>query len=123
MKRMKLLAAMALSMTVAGTASADLVMPSLEYRTGPYAPNGIHFADGYTDYFTLLNERDGGIGGVPVRVIPCETAYNTEKGVECYESTKGEGALVYPVEGISLYKALQALYSQCELPKGERPLC
>lgn len=95
MKRMKLLAAMALSVTMAGTASADLVIPSLEYRTGPYAPNGIHFADGYTDYFTLLNERDGGIGGVPVRVIPCETAYNTEKGVECYESTKGEGALVY----------------------------
>ena len=95
MKRMKLLAAMALSVTMAGTASADLVIPSLEYRTGPYAPNGIHFADGYTDYFTLLNERDGGIGGVPVRVMPCETAYNTEKGVECYESTKGEGALVY----------------------------
>jgi branched-chain amino acid transport system substrate-binding protein len=28
-------------------------------------------------------------------VIECETAYNTERGVECYESTKGEGALVY----------------------------
>ena len=43
----------------------------------------------------MLNERDGGIGGVPVRVVECETGYNTEKGVECYESTKGEGALVY----------------------------
>ena len=28
-------------------------------------------------------------------MIECETGYNTEKGVECYESTKGEGALVY----------------------------
>ena len=28
-------------------------------------------------------------------VVECETGYNTEKGVECYESTKGEGALVY----------------------------
>ena len=74
---------------------ADLVIPSLSYRTGPYAANGIPFADGYEDYFTLLNERDGGIGGVPIRVIECETGYNTEKGVECYESTKGEGALVY----------------------------
>lgn len=74
---------------------AELVFPSLSYRTGPYAPNGIPFADGYADYFTLLNERDGGIGGVPVRFIECETGYNTEKGVECYESTKGEGALVY----------------------------
>jgi hypothetical protein len=28
-------------------------------------------------------------------MIECETAYNTEKGVECYESTKGQGSLVY----------------------------
>ena len=74
---------------------ADLVFPALSYRTGPYAANGIPFADGYQDYFTLLNERDGGIGGVPTRMIECETGYNTEKGVECYEATKGEGSLVY----------------------------
>ena len=79
----------------AGPVMADLVFPSLSYRTGAYAANGIPFADGYEDYFTLLNERDGGIGGVPVKVIECETGYNTEKGVECYEATKGEGALVY----------------------------
>lgn len=74
---------------------ADLVFPSLSYRTGPYAAGGIPFADGYADYFTMLNERDGGIGGVMARVLECETGYNTEKGVECYESTKGEGSLVY----------------------------
>ena len=39
--------------------------------------------------------RDGGIGGQKIQVPECETAYNTEKGVECYESTKGQGALVY----------------------------
>lgn len=74
---------------------AELVFPSLSYRTGAYGPNGIPFADGYEDYFTLMNERDGGIGGEKVRVVKCETAYNTEKGVECYESTKGEGSLLY----------------------------
>jgi len=79
----------------AGPVMADLVFPSLSYRTGPYAAGGIPFADGYADYFTLLNERDGGIGGVPARVFECETGYNTEKGVECYEATKGEGSLVY----------------------------
>lgn len=79
----------------AGPVMADLVFPSLSYRTGPYAASGIPFADGYADYFTLLNERDGGIGGAKIRVPECETGYNTEKGVECYESTKGEGALVY----------------------------
>lgn len=79
----------------AGGAAADLVFPDLSYRTGPYAAGGIPFSDGYQDYFALLNARDGGIGGVPVKVIECETGYNTEKGVECYEATKGEGALVY----------------------------
>ena len=79
----------------APVAYAELVVPWLSYRTGPYSPSGIPAADGFADYFTLLNERDGGIGGVPVRVLDCETGYNTQKGVECYEATKGEGSLVY----------------------------
>ncbi|KUP92797.1 ABC transporter substrate-binding protein [Tritonibacter horizontis] len=83
------------ALMVAGPAMADLVFPDLSYRTGPYAAGGIPFSDGYNDYFTLVNERDGGIGGVKARVVECETGYNTEKGVECYEATKGEGALVY----------------------------
>ncbi|WP_299650066.1 ABC transporter substrate-binding protein [uncultured Tateyamaria sp.] len=83
------------AMMAASPVMADLVFPSLSYRTGPYAAGGIPFADGYADYFTLLNERDGGIGGVEARVLECETGYNTEKGVECYEATKGEGSLVY----------------------------
>ena len=79
---------------MASSAGAELVIPSFTYRTGPYAPNGIPFADGYADYFSLLNERDGGIEGQKVKVIECETAYNTQQGVECYENTKGEGTLV-----------------------------
>lgn len=79
----------------APAALADLVIPWLSYRTGPYAVGGIPLSDGFSDYFKMVNERDGGIGGVPVRVVDCETGYNTQKAVECYESTKGEGALVY----------------------------
>ena len=95
MKLGKFAALTAAALMAGAPAMADLVMPWLSYRTGPYAAGGIPLADGYNDYFTMLNERDGGIGGVPVRVLECETGYNTEKGVECYESTKGEGALVY----------------------------
>lgn len=80
---------------LAGPALADLTFPNLTYRTGPYAVNGIPYADGYADYMTLLNQRDGGIGGEKINYIECETQYNTEKGVECYENTKGEGSLVY----------------------------
>lgn len=89
------LVAAAIAATTAAPALADLMIPNLSYRTGPYAPGGIPYADGFNDYFTLLNERDGGIGGEKVKVVECETAYNTEKGVECYEATKGQGALVY----------------------------
>ena len=79
----------------AAPALADLTIVDTSYRTGPYAANGIPFSDGYQDYFTLLNQRDGGIGGEMINLVECETGYNTEKGVECYEATKGEGALVY----------------------------
>jgi branched-chain amino acid transport system substrate-binding protein len=82
-------------MCAAAPAMADLVIPNLSYRTGAYAPGGIPYADGFNDYFTLLNARDGGIGGEVVSVPECETGYNTEKGVECYEATKGLGSLVY----------------------------
>jgi branched-chain amino acid transport system substrate-binding protein len=93
--KMKLIAATMAALMAAAPAMAELVIPSLSYRTGPYAPNGIPVADGFADYLTLLNERDGGIGGVKIKMIECETGYNTEKGVECYEATKGEGSLVY----------------------------
>lgn len=95
MKALKI-AGLAIITSLASTAAvADLVFPSLSYRTGPYAANGIPYADGYADYLTLVNERDGGVGGVATKLLECETGYNTQKGVECYEATKGEGALVY----------------------------
>ena len=75
-------------------------VPLLVYRTGPYAPNGIPLADGFNDYFQLLNTRDGGVNGVELSWEECETQYNNDRGVECYERLKGKGAtgasVVYP---------------------------
>lgn len=88
-------AATMLSGVAVTAAQADLYVPSLSYRTGPFAGGGIPLANGYADYFNMLNERDGGIGGVKVNVEECETGYDAQKGVECYEATKGKGALVY----------------------------
>src|SRR6056297_1927993 len=93
--KMKLFGAAMAAVIAAGPALADLTIVDTSYRTGPYAANGIPFSDGYQDYFTLLNERDGGIGGEMVNLVECETGYNTEKGVECYEATKGDDSLVY----------------------------
>jgi branched-chain amino acid transport system substrate-binding protein len=66
-------------------------LPLLVYRTGPFAPNGIPIANGFNDYFNLINERDGGVGG-GVKLVweECETQYKTDLGVECYERVKGK---------------------------------
>lgn len=70
--------------------------PSLTGRTGPVAPNATPFANGYADYMKLVNAR-GGINGVQTLVEECETAYATDRGVECYERLKGKhgGATVF----------------------------
>jgi len=60
----------------------EMFIPLLVYRTGPYAPSGIPIANGFVDYFTLLNERDGGINGVKLAWEECETQYKTDLGVE-----------------------------------------
>lgn len=63
-------------------------IPALTYRTGPYAPGGIPTANGYTDYFHLINQRDGGVNGVKFIVEECEYGYKTDRGVECYDRLK-----------------------------------
>lgn len=81
-----------------GTASfaAELYTPNLSYRTGPFAATGIPLMNGQRDYFEMLNARDGGVGGVKINFEECETGYSTEKGVECYEKTKGEAIVTQP---------------------------
>jgi ABC-type branched-subunit amino acid transport system substrate-binding protein len=64
------------------------------YRTGPFSGSGIPIANGIADYFAMLNERDGGIGGVKPIVEDCETGYDTKKGIECYEAVKGKNPVV-----------------------------
>ncbi|GAB3122768.1 ABC transporter substrate-binding protein [Novispirillum itersonii] len=85
------LAASALSVAPAQAQENGQFVPGLVYRTGPYAPGGIPWADGFADYVSLLNARDGGINGVPLVYEECDTAYNNDKGVECYEKLKGKG--------------------------------
>ena len=82
----------ALNEPVLAQGANEQFLPRLVYRTGAYAPNGIPFANGAADYYTMLNERDGGINGVKVVMEECETGYATDKGVECYERLKGKGA-------------------------------
>jgi branched-chain amino acid transport system substrate-binding protein len=83
------------AMAVPAHAQDSIYVPLLTYRTGAFAGSGISIADGMHDYLRMLNERDGGIGGVRLNIEECETGYDTKKGVECYEATKAKGAVVY----------------------------
>ena len=79
------------------SAADQIYLAGLVYRTGPYAPNGTPFANGFKDYVELINQRDGGVNGVPVVYEECETGYNTKVGVECYEKIKGNNpAIIVP---------------------------
>ncbi|MBC7707264.1 MAG: ABC transporter substrate-binding protein [Rhodoferax sp.] len=75
--------------TSASAQAKEQFFPLLSYRTGPYAPNGVPWANGKQDYLKMVNARDGGINGVKLTYEECETGYQTDKGVECYERLKG----------------------------------
>ncbi|MCU0854452.1 MAG: ABC transporter substrate-binding protein [Rhodobacteraceae bacterium] len=86
-----------LAAVTGGVAAAqELVLPNMSYRTGPFAATGTPIMNGQRDYMIMLNERDGGIGGVPINFEECETGYNTEKGVECYERLKATALVTQP---------------------------
>ncbi len=85
--------------TSAFAQAKEQFFPVLSYRTGPYAPNGVPWANGYVDYLKLVNAR-GGINGVKLSYEECETGYDTARSVECYERLKGKNGgatLVQPL--------------------------
>ena len=82
-------AAGASAVTTSAFAQAkEQFFPLLSYRTGPYAPNGVPWANGKQDYIKMINARDGGVNGVKLTWEECETGYATDRGVECYERLK-----------------------------------
>ena len=91
----------------AAAPAQEVFIPLLVYRTGPYASSGTPVANGIIDYFTLINERDGGINGVKLAWEECEFQYDTKQGVECYERLKGKGAvLVFPISTAVMYQLI-----------------
>jgi branched-chain amino acid transport system substrate-binding protein len=89
------LAASAIASAAPAFAQATQFFPLLVYRTGAYAPNGTPWANGKQDYLKMITARDGGINGVKISYEECETAYATDKGVECYERLKTRPGVSY----------------------------
>ncbi|MDR3466864.1 MAG: ABC transporter substrate-binding protein [Xanthobacteraceae bacterium] len=81
--------AVAIAVGASFPASADeQYFPLQSYRVGPYAAGGTGFFGGFIDYLNLINIRDGGVNGVKLTWSECETQYEVERGVECYERQK-----------------------------------
>ncbi len=91
-------ATLAVASTAAFAQAKEQFFPALPYRTGAYAPNGIPWANGYSDYLKIINAK-GGINGVKITTEECDTAYATDRGVECYERLKGKatGSIFQPL--------------------------
>lgn len=66
-------------------------IPMFTFKVGPAGALGIATNAGYLDYWSMLNIRDGGIGGVKIVWEECETERKVEKGLECYEKLKNKG--------------------------------
>ncbi|ARN80437.1 ABC transporter substrate-binding protein [Methylocystis bryophila] len=83
---------LAIALTFAALASTsradEQYFPLQSYRVGPYAAGGSGFFGGFIDYLNLINLRDGGVNGVKLTWDECETEYEVERGVECYERQK-----------------------------------
>ena len=79
------------SITAAQAQADEQFMPVSIYRTGPYAAGGVGIYGAYADYLEMLNQRDGGINGVKLNYQECETGYQPDRMIECYERQKGMG--------------------------------
>lgn len=74
-----------------GVASAEVqTIPLFAVRTGPMSGAGVPMGNGFIDYLTLLNERDGGIRGVRLAWEECETLFRADRTLDCYERLKNK---------------------------------
>jgi branched-chain amino acid transport system substrate-binding protein len=69
----------------------------LAYRTGPFAAGGSGWSSGIEDFMALVNMKGGINGKIMYKWEECETAYNTARGVECYNRFRDKMAKVHPL--------------------------
>ena len=94
----------------AGAADEQFI-PVLSTREGALRSFQMLLANGYLDYLTLLNARDGGINGVKLVWEECETVFDVDRGLECYERLKAKGstgaAAFHPVSTPLVYALIE----------------
>jgi branched-chain amino acid transport system substrate-binding protein len=115
-----LLVSMMMLCTIASTAYSQdsMYIPIPSYRVGPYAAGGTGYYGGILDYYMLLNERDGGVGGVKLTWSECETEYSVERGVECYKRMKDRegGSIFFDPLSVGIAMALNEVVRADQIP-------
>jgi branched-chain amino acid transport system substrate-binding protein len=105
--------------SVTAVAAGVQFLPVLSTREGAQRSFQIPLANGFIDYVTLLNERDGGINGVPLVWEECETVYDVPRGLACYERLKAKGptgAAAFQPADTPLVNALIARATHDQIP-------
>jgi branched-chain amino acid transport system substrate-binding protein len=100
-------------------AAGEQFIPILSSRQGGQRLVGIPIANGTIDYLTLLNERNGGINGVKLVWEDCDTVYDVDRSVECYERLKAKGstgAAVFHPPGTHIVYALLERATHDQIP-------
>ncbi|GJE19204.1 hypothetical protein AIGOOFII_3944 [Methylobacterium marchantiae] len=101
-------AALVLTLCLPAAAADPVRLTLLTNRTGPNAAIGARVANGMHDYLEMLNQRDGGIGGVPLEVEECEVSSEVERARACYAKAREAGSVLIttPDRGVT-YELLQ----------------
>jgi branched-chain amino acid transport system substrate-binding protein len=100
-------------------AGGEQFIPLLVIREGAERSRQIPRFDGMIAYLTLLNERDGGINGVPLVWEECETVFDIPRGLECYERLKAKGptgAAAIPMTSTPLTYAVTERAAHDQIP-------
>ena len=69
----------------AGAHEGEQFYPLFTYRTGAYANVGTSIVGGQKDYLVYQNETQGGVNGIKHYMVECETAYDIDRGIECFD--------------------------------------
>ncbi|MEL6064474.1 MULTISPECIES: ABC transporter substrate-binding protein [unclassified Methylobacterium] len=72
----------------AAAAEVGQYIPLPTYRVGAYASSGELWWAGERDYFRYINEVEGGIDGIKLKVEEFETEWSPDRTVEVYERVK-----------------------------------
>ncbi|WP_245259355.1 ABC transporter substrate-binding protein [Methylobacterium sp. 77] len=97
-------AALLSTLCLPAAAAEPVRVTLLTNRTGPNSAIGARVANGMHDYLELLNQRDGGIGSVPILVEECEVASDVERARNCYAAAREAGSVLIttPDRGVTL---------------------